>query len=35
MTLVVAIDTDFSWIIRYYHNYLHHLRSIIFVVYFL
>ena len=35
MTLIVMIDADFSWIIRVYHNYLRHLRSIVFVVYFL
>ena len=35
MTLIVMIDADFSWIIRVYHNHLRHLRSIIFVVYFL
>jgi len=35
MTLIVMIDADFSWIIRGYHNYLRHLRSIVFVVYFL
>jgi len=34
MTLIVMIDADFSWIIRGYHNYLRHLRSIVFVVYF-
>jgi hypothetical protein len=35
MTLIVMIDADFSWIIRVYHNYLRHLRSIVFEVYFL
>ena len=35
MTLIVMINADFSWIIRVYHNHLRHLRSIVFVVYFL
>jgi hypothetical protein len=35
MTLIVMIDEDFSWIIRVYHNYQRHLRSIVFVDYFL
>ncbi len=35
MTLIVMIDADFSWIIPVYHNHLRHLRSIVFVVYFL
>ena len=34
MTLIVMINADFSWIIRVYHNYQRHLRSIVFVVYF-
>ena len=29
---MIMIDTDFSWTLRIYHN---HLRSIVFVVYFL
>ena len=29
------IDTDFSWTFRVYHNHPRHLRSIVFVVYFL
>jgi len=29
---MIMIDTDFSWALRVYHN---HLRSIVFVVYFL
>ena len=35
MTLIVMINADFLWIIRVYHNHLRHLRSIVFVVYFL
>ena len=35
MTPIVTIDTDFSWTIRGYHNYLRRLRSVVFVVYFL
>jgi hypothetical protein len=29
------INADFSWLIRIYHNYQHHPRSIVFVVYLL
>jgi quinol-cytochrome oxidoreductase complex cytochrome b subunit len=32
MTQMIMIDADFSWTLRGYHN---HLRSIVFVVYFL
>ena len=32
---MIMIDTDFSWTLRVYHNHLRHLRSIVFVVYFL
>jgi len=32
---MVMIDTDFSWALRVYHNHPRHLRSIVFVFYFL
>ena len=35
MTLIVMINADFLWTLRVYHNHLRHLRSIVFVVYFL
>ena len=35
MTLIVMNNADFLWIIRVYHNHPRHLRSILFMVYFL
>jgi hypothetical protein len=37
MTLIVKINADFLWILRFYHNYQRHLRSIFgcVIVYFI